>query len=577
MKLNLQFLRAPVIRFFAISELTLLLCVALPSVTTPIVAALIGIIKPNKALGLLWVGASGLLAYLIALLFFASVFDSIRLRKLKARRVPSRVAPALDEALADIKYLPGARISSTDIRVVLQDISIGAQIRGIVRSRIVISGGMLVALTAKTPIAGAILVHELAHVKNHDRLFTGVILVVALEILLSTVLPFVSRNGIEFYELVYMASHIYAMLWLLGYLSRRREYFSDALAFVMLDRPAIYIAALATSGSHARHGETFFHPELHERVLGLCKKSPVLFPSVAMILFWLVAANVRTLPLDIVVNSGEQSDWFGDLESQGVSFFGSIGLALEASKILSLVVRRPRDYQIGVEASLDARSRNGERWFQTLFSVLGFSVPRPEVIPRLKWALSGAIVFFVSYAALGQGSPVGHSLFLSGLLLGPAQWWAFRKRARGVGWWLAVTSIGWIMGLVFAGSFIVPFFAPAGSRSPVMRMDEGLIYVDGAVPVAVFCLYGAFGAFSVGILQWITVWRRFAGGIWWILITTLGGLFSGGLQGSIFSRMEQGEVRSIDALAATLFVINGFTIGLLGGGIAIWLGGRKKV
>lgn len=573
MKFNLRALYAPIIRFFAISELVLLLCIALPSITTPLVAVIVGISRPSDAWRLLRVQAGGLLAYLGALLLLASVFDFVRLQQLGAKRVPSRVVQKLDEALVNMGFLRGAKVRSSQIRVVMRDLSIGAQIRGILRPRIIISGGMLVALTAKAPIAGAILAHELAHVKNYDRLFTGVILVFGFEILLSVFVPL--RSDLEFYLFVYIAAHIYVMFWLLGYLSRRREYFADALAFVLVDSPAVYIAALTSAGSSARHGSSFFHPELRDRVVGLCEKSPVLYPRLAVILFWVLCINASSAPWISVSGFDGAADWFEDLKVLNIVILGKIGLILEASKILMFSMRRSPINYLAVANASAADTGGDWKWYETLFLIVGFFTPQSDVALRLKWTTSGALVSIISFMSLGQGTPVLRSLFLSGLLLGPAQWWAYRKRARGVGWWFVGTSIGWIIGALFAAFFVIPSFIVPG-LPPVMRMDEGLIYVDRAVPIMAFILYGAFGGFGAGVVQWITVWRNFSGGMWWIIFTTASGVFSGALSGSVFSRMEQGEVRAIDALASSLFLINGFAVGLVGGGIAVWLKRKQK-
>ena len=79
------------------------------------------------------------------------------------------------------------------ITIVPRDVSLGAHVRGILRQRIVISGGMVPALLKGDERALAILFHEYGHIRNWDKFLPGIVVYSLINCLL---LIFFSNNRI---------------------------------------------------------------------------------------------------------------------------------------------------------------------------------------------------------------------------------------------------------------------------------------------------------------------------------------------------------------------------------------------
>lgn len=194
-------------------------------------------------------------------------------------------AVELAGALIDERTLQG-------IRVVKNDLTMGAHVHGVLRPHVVISGGMLVGLLRKDTRAVAILAHETAHIQHFDQLLPGIIGLAAFEIAsrafkLFTENPGDGLNsgasaGFLFVVLAMMAM----MVFVVSRMSIYREFYADAKGVALTGNVAAYTEVLRQiSGRESKSGG-FFHPSPTKRMEQLQKGYPLLRKATFWKLYW---------------------------------------------------------------------------------------------------------------------------------------------------------------------------------------------------------------------------------------------------------------------------------------------------
>lgn len=199
--------------------------------------------------------------------------------------------------------------------------SVSAHVRGVVRPRVVISGGMLVGLLRRDPTARSILAHEYAHLLQFDRILPCIVVMILLgqfsaifgvvfgasliEIIMmlapnSLYLP-PHRSDAD-YALAFV--NLVFQLSLLMFVSRRREYMADATAVALLGYKKDYIATLKRirTASNMNRG-SFFHPSLNDRIHQLQTDYRIFRPSKFWLTLWIIVlvAGARELALVAVI------------------------------------------------------------------------------------------------------------------------------------------------------------------------------------------------------------------------------------------------------------------------------------
>jgi hypothetical protein len=134
----------------------------------------------------------------------------------------------------------------------------------------------------------------------------------------------------------------------------------------------------------------------------------------------------------------------------------------------------------------------------------------------LWWILATTISGAIVGALEAAGFQLVATIFFTGLLIGAAQWLVLRQYITKAFWWIAVSTLGWTLGLVLVSYYItldplIQFLSTLGAWE-VFWMN----LVKQPIVLAIF------GAAQFPIL------RRFVRKAhWWILVSALGGVLEG--------------------------------------------------
>lgn len=208
------------------------------------------------------------LAVLIAFyILLAIVIDIIRgLNSGRTKQIAPAMRVALQSALASQK-LDRLAEKLPSIDVDKSDVAMGAHIRGVVRPRIVLSGGLLVGLLRNDSRANAIICHEAAHLQNLDWLLPGIIGLTAFEFFGEAIIIGSQTLGVNpgaYLEFMAYKALVFATTVMV--ISRYREFYADARALSQCEDPAVYIDMLETAALSEKRKWSFFHPSLRSRV-----------------------------------------------------------------------------------------------------------------------------------------------------------------------------------------------------------------------------------------------------------------------------------------------------------------------
>jgi hypothetical protein len=138
-------------------------------------------------------------------------------------------------------------------------------------------------------------------------------------------------------------------------------------------------------------------------------------------------------------------------------------------------------------------------WFQwVLASTIGVAV---------LFALILAVAMLVGAIVGGEAEDKVPFVPLVGLSFGIMQWLILRRYMPRTGWWVLVSTLGWILGF--------------GVLALADKFTENL--VTGAIQpeVSALVFFLAAGA-SVGILQWLVLRRHMLQAGWWVLANVVG-------------------------------------------------------
>lgn len=231
-------------------------------------------------------GYCALLAASLAglLVILGYLFDFARSRGAPVGiRPPSSLLSVLDISLKARKIEATIVSDIIDkISIVPRDVSLGAHVRGILRQRIVVSGGMVPALLNGDERALAILFHEYGHIRNWDKFLPGIVVYSLINCMLLIVL--FRTTGLLIALLIYATT---------SHVCRRREHFADAYAVASLGSEAPLVAIFSVASSLG--ARTFFHPSLLERASEIDKHFSITRPSAFWICIWIIFLGVAVI------------------------------------------------------------------------------------------------------------------------------------------------------------------------------------------------------------------------------------------------------------------------------------------
>lgn len=199
----------------------------------------------------------------------------------------ARVVKAIAQAGVSIDEGTLARI-----RVLKNDLSIGAHVHGVIRAHVVISGGMLVGILRQDSRALAVLAHEVAHLQHFDQMLPGMVGLSGFEIAartfnLMTQHPSegLSSTGATAFFVVAMGM-MAMMVLVISRLSVYREFYADAKGVALTGNVAAYTEVLRQISGRESASGGFFHPSPTKRLDQLQQDYPLLRKATFWKFYW---------------------------------------------------------------------------------------------------------------------------------------------------------------------------------------------------------------------------------------------------------------------------------------------------
>ncbi len=287
-----------------ISRLELFLFTALlvPSLALGAFALVIGLIQSILTLALvpaLLLAGGALAAFLIVEAIVWSMDLLYGFFRNQGQRVPQELETRLDTVLAALSDKGCPRIDVSRIRVNSADLTMGAHVRGAFFPRIVISGGLLIGALRGNKVAYGIISHELFHISHVDRLYFLFPFLWALNIAFTPLLwPLTSRllysdsfeaqiNAPEAMGPLALI-HIAVSLYVVSYISRRRELAADIGAAMVVGRQDYLQVLVPSTGKHNDASAGFFHPSLATRRAEITSPTRVGRPNPVMMVWMFI-------------------------------------------------------------------------------------------------------------------------------------------------------------------------------------------------------------------------------------------------------------------------------------------------
>ena len=233
----------------------------------------------------------GLIVTLIVL--FESGIQLARARwQFDAKRLPESLRHSLIRTVNQAERTSGGLFLPRSILWSPRDYTCGACILGIFRSRLLVSGGLVVLMTRDPARVAAILRHETAHVANRDRLvilYGLTVICIYIPIGLSGVL----KGTFPLIGFLEMLAQVAFGLWIVFW---RRELYADAAAVNGSTSRENYLDSL----SGLTHGRaSFTHPSMDKRIDAILCSSPLAKRS------WLVIGYGIGMCLSIVFSQAK--------------------------------------------------------------------------------------------------------------------------------------------------------------------------------------------------------------------------------------------------------------------------------
>ncbi len=157
-------------------------------------------------------------------------------------------------------------------RMLANDLTMGAHVRGVIRPYVVLSGGLVVGVLRKDPRAISILAHEASHIHHFDQLLPGLLGLTAFEsigrlIRLAIDRPFEGLDASETFVFFLQAFGFIALMALVASkVSKYREYYADAAASIAVQNSADYAVVLQQMTGKEASKSGYFHPSSEDRL-----------------------------------------------------------------------------------------------------------------------------------------------------------------------------------------------------------------------------------------------------------------------------------------------------------------------
>jgi Zn-dependent protease with chaperone function len=353
------------ITLLARSEWVLLLASTFPG---PLITPFILLFSPYALLTIpqLFYSTVHLLSIFLFMAVLALFFDIFQgFFSVKSKPITRNIEEKIIASISE-KVPPTALTALLRGAVVTSDISIGAQVRGIIWPRIIISGGLLVGLLKNDPLAVGVLLHEYAHIRHFDRILPGFIALAMFEAVGQTI-KYISHDLSEFRAegLLFVVSYKLIVFGIIiSYISKYREYYADAKAIQILGDNKHYISFLnkAIEGNKKKKFN-YFHPSIESRITEAESGYSVLNRTIFWKIYW---------PLNILISCIQ----YIYADDDYVRFYAHGVMVISVGCLAFEFLRKPllssSDNFILAVSNIFAALRPGKRFARYTFLLSGF-------------------------------------------------------------------------------------------------------------------------------------------------------------------------------------------------------------
>jgi hypothetical protein len=216
--------------------------------------------------------------------------------------IGGRLANHLENIIRETEIpLSSALIKRT--RVVESDFAVGAHVRGVFRPYIVMSMGMVVAISNRDRRAFLVLSHEYAHIKHWDLFLSGFMGLVVFQVfgeLLGFVKNLTFLNDLDFLFKLAAFAVTKGFIWgtTIAFVSRYREFYADAKAISVFGTKNEYLN-LFQKGQGTDFNTSFFHPSLDKRLSQLSDG----FDIIKNVRFWKIYWPLFMVSMCLIANT----------------------------------------------------------------------------------------------------------------------------------------------------------------------------------------------------------------------------------------------------------------------------------
>ncbi len=181
--------------------------------------------------------------------------------------------------------------------------------------------------------------------------------------------------------------------------------------------------------------------------------------------------------------------------------------------------------------------------------------PRKRLFLWLWWILvttaGGTII-----GALSAPTDFFWYIFMTGLVVGAAQWLVLRRYMQHAGWWVVASAFGWFLGInvdIMTGGVLAPIVELLSSVGGLWKV----FWLNVVSDLVIFAV--------LGVAQWLVLHRHTQHAGWWVLANVIGGAVNGAVGSTVCAAACQVGGAALSSSAG--WAGNGAVTGI----ILVWL------
>lgn len=165
----------------------------------------------------------------------------------------------------------------------------------------------------------------------------------------------------------------------------------------------------------------------------------------------------------------------------------------------------------------------------------------------LQWSLATAIAGAIVGALETGGWQFFATLFLSGMIVGTAQWFFVRRYLRWASWWIVASTVGWVAGVYLQ-------LLLNGVLNPIVVL---LTSLGGWEVLWINVVKEPVTSTLLGLAQWLVLQRSVSRAYEWIAANFIAGVLHGAISATVCYVACQPITGAAGAIVATGAIVYG--------------------